>query len=170
MKPTIWVDLDETLLWCRSPVEGSVYFRYEDDEEDSYAKLRPSAIEFLEALKDKYDLKVMTQSGLDFKYVVLEKLGIKHYFSDFYGATKVEKTSWGSLDITWKNVEALPEKWLLIDNYSDRDGRLLDKLNMLGVGGLQEGVNFLCGGTYQGEEDEPPLTSLISKIEDIFNA
>lgn len=154
-KPTVYIDLDETLVWSRSNVPGSV--KVISAISTGFTIARPSAKEFLEILKPDYRLASITTGIVEWQKDVLEKLGLLHYFEEING--------WLDLDRTKHSVFERPEKWLLVDNYPPHSMNLMDKLQWLGIDEFKP-HNFVKAEDFEGRGDPAPLTLLIPEIRE----
>jgi hypothetical protein len=175
-RPTVFVDLDETLAvilllqalkqkakegWGKYsfiPPAGSAA------ESVPFAALvRPSARAFLAALKEHYDVSVMTSGNSIFQSFVLEQLGLRDLIDGVWGGDNVCEM-------------VLPDRWVLVDNlepYLPASQRKLEGMTRstkiaMGEELWQELLArhyIQCAG-WSGRQDDEPLTGLMAIVHD----
>lgn len=110
-RPTLMVDMDETLVYSRGKTDGSISFLHRG--ETCYVSLRPSAIPFLEAVKEKYNLRIVTQGIVEYQEEVLKACGIRQYFESLHGYLTDDAYTHR---VDPGPVADVPKVWALIDN------------------------------------------------------
>lgn len=153
MDKYVVLDCDETILYSRSCVPGSILFLYEDDDMSSFTIARPSAKAFLEALQAKgYRVIMMTQGYAAFQRTALKLVGLDHYFEAIYGyVTPIEVTPMPAL-----------EKYVLVDNCHYREWTVAEKRKWLGK--LDETNSVKCVPFHGLEANEDSLLTLLPEI------
>lgn len=159
-KNTILVDCDETVLYGREVTPGCTFFEYEGQKFPVSA--RPSIKPFLEAVKGRYNIWLVTQGVIYGHELRLKALGLFDYFDNIYGC--ISNTA---LNFTVPLVP--PNKWLLIDNIPSWDRWNSGVKSMwLGQNGFKEGENYLTCEPYYGLDDPKPLTDLLPKVFEVL--
>ena len=167
MKPTLFLDCDETILYSRSHIVragsaykdgetgGSIPFMYKDDVKPSCTLARPSAKMFLDTVKDKYHIRMITQGWVSFQQAALKAAGLLEYFEDIYGYAD------DGIDPTIVERIKLPEKWALVDN----DPFPYVKARWLGVDDGWNGRLINCSAWMgHGEQSLMDLLPAIEKV------
>lgn len=159
MKPVVFLDIDETLIYSRHRLEGSTPFVYEGVRR--FTLLRPSAQEFVQELQKHYSLYAMTQGVIHFQRKATEAVGLLPYLNDIFGHSNVMSGFPPYLP------EQLPEKWVLVDNCATDDWILHDKRLWLKTGGAflpHEHVKCVPFEGHEGAADS--LMQLLPEIQE----
>jgi hypothetical protein len=161
-KNIVFVDCDETLLYSRNHVPGSISFRYGKDTYDSYTLKRPSAEQFLYELHQKYTVMVVTQGVIGFQAQALALAGLSEYIEEIYGYENDLKTRIKAPS----SSQLISSRWVLVDNCIAHEDILDDKRRWLQAE-FVEGVNFLNCTPFYGVE-ETSLLDLVPSIKELL--
>ena len=155
MKPTIYLDIDETLVYSRSPLPDSILWQSKQWG-SCYTIARPSSYDFIKELSKDYRIASVTQGVVGFQKEVLEKVGLLGYFEDIYG--------WGDIYRSTVLYPTQEEHWLLVDNMYAQD--LYEKAKWLGVHMLVEDQFIHCDPFYGHEDNIKTLTDLLPEVHE----
>lgn len=157
----VLLDLDETLIYSRSPVDGCIDVMWEGQK--GYTKVRPSAEAFLIALKEKgYTIMSLTQGVVAWQIECLKALNLLHYFEGIYGRTDL----YGYSHIAPPLADS---RSVLVDNLSAYE--LRQKADWIEEGGATSGsCHFIRCVSFEGHEDtEDSLLELLPEIDEFLN-
>lgn len=167
---TVIMDIDETVLYSRSQVPGSVAFRFMDEPFDSYTIERPSAREFLTVLESEgYDLRVMTSGLVEFQIEALKQVYLLDFFNEISGYVAKKDVDGRPLKgpygrVALKGALKPLDQWLLVDNLHSRDWNLADKRSWLGVDSFAPNQHVHCESFYGLEAPQDSLLLLLPEI------
>ncbi|MBZ0184908.1 MAG: hypothetical protein K8F91_01560 [Candidatus Obscuribacterales bacterium] len=162
----IFVDIDLTLVNTRlhkmfqlSSPENSVAFWYRMQRCSTVA--RPSAVNFLQTIKQQYSVKCLTLGYSKFQSKVLTALSLDDHVGEIYGPDNFENLT-------------VPRFWVLVDDMRPCDQMAEIKLNWLGhsrfANSNQEWEELLerhyiqCGA-FDGTSEPHSLDELIEVIQ-----
>lgn len=158
MQKICFVDIDETLIFSRYKVPGSIPVEW--DGTIDYTIVRESAYDFLKALKDKgYKIVMLTTGVVSWQKACLEALGLLDYFDDFHGYESVLRHDPGEY-IPLREVT----DWVLVDNYHCQSRNIWPKPKWLG--GCDDEEHYVQCATFYGIPEGPDeaLTTLLPEI------
>lgn len=160
MSKIVIVDIDETLVYSRSKLPGSIQFS-DDEGQTAYTLPREGIWQFLQQLKEKdYRIISVTQGVVPFQRTVLEAAGVLDYFEEIYGWTSTARTFATRPDLG-------ESKWVLVDNLHHEDSVLWEKAGWIGAT-LDPEINFVQCEPFVGDTSVACLTTLIPKIEEFL--
>ena len=158
-KKYLIVDIDETLVYSRGQVPGSIPV---NARWQGHTIPRPDAHEFLTKAKDKgWSIVSVTQGIIPYQVDVLSVAGLMSYIEDIYGWLDDNRSS--------VHLPALEtEDWVMVDNLHYQDGILLEKQSWLRTSFDPE-VNFVQCEGFWGNPNIAGLCSLLPTIEELLS-
>lgn len=158
MKCVIVLDIDETLVYARRKVKGSI--EVQSPVGSGPAILRPGTVEFLEDLKSRnFEIISVTQGVVPWQKAVLDALGIGEFFSGIYGWEDLYRTKASRIDLSTSLV-------VMVDNLSHTE--LHEKEQWMNIT-LDPNKNFIRCDEFHGLPNSVGIQHLIPQILLLLN-